>query len=470
MKVWGFFKVIGWRLLASYFFMLLLFFSILKLHAVDNIYIMGALGVSFLLAVAFAWVLYHRFIGPLREITETSRDIARGNLERKISATSMDEIGDLARSINDMATRLRQTISEITEQKNRAQAVLDSMADVVLALDGKGRIIMVNPAVETIFGISQAECVGKSVVEVIRNFDLDMVLQKVQGSHNPVAREIKIISPEPRIFMLRVTPLAGSGQGGVVVLLRDITERKRMEQMRSEFMANASHELRTPLTSIRGFVETLMDSGTEDPQMTRHFLEIIAAETARLSNLLDDLLDLSRIEERRVVHRWQREEIGTLVDRVLTICGTKAEEKQIAIKANLPPRLPYLFGDPDLLAQVFINLVDNAIKYTPEGGTVTLSASVTGDEIKIEVADTGAGIPAENLPRIFERFYRVEKARTRDTGGTGLGLAIVKHIVKGHGGRVEVKSVVGKGTVFSVFLPLEMHQAPQVPDLGDFFP
>ena len=263
---------------------------------------------------------------------------------------------------------------------------------------------------------------------------------------------------------MRATPLVGNTKGGMVVLLRDISERKRMEQMRSEFMSNVSHELRTPLTSIRGFVETLQDSGTDDPQLTRHFLGIIATETARLSSLVDDLLDLSRIEERRVVHRWQREDIGTLVDQVLTVCGSRAEDKQIAIKASLQPRLPRLFGDPDLLAQVLINLVDNAIKYTPTGGTITISAPVEGDEIRIDVADTGVGIPAENLPRIFERFYRVEKARTRGKGGTGLGLAIVKHIIKGHGGRVDVKSVVGKGTVFSIFLPLEMPETPPATD------
>lgn len=460
---------VGWRPVASYFFMLLIFFSLLQLYAVEIISIAGMAAVSLAFAVILAWVLYRRVIGPLNEIIEASRDIAAGNLDRRLAINSNDEIGDLARSINDMADRLRQTIEEVTAERDRVQAMLDSMSDVVLAVDRKGRIFMVNPAVETTFGVTQADCVGRSVVEVIRNFDLDMVLQRVQSSNSQVVREITIISPEPRIFILRATPLVGSGQGGAVVLLRDITERKRMEQMRSEFMANVSHELRTPLTSIRGFVETLLDSGTDDPQMTRHFLGIIAAETTRLSNLVDDLLDLSRIEERRVVHRWQREGVDKLIDRVFTICGSRAEEKQIAIKANLSSRLPPLFGDPDLLAQVLINLVDNAIKYTPEGGTITLSARVEGDEIRIDVEDTGVGIPAENLPRVFERFYRVEKARTRGTGGTGLGLAIVKHIIKGHGGRVEVKSTVGKGTVFSVFLPLEIPEPHPYPEVTETF-
>lgn len=296
---------------------------------------------------------------------------------------------------------------------------------------------------------------GKNILEVIRNYDLDHLLKRVQSCQKPLTREIKFLSPEPRIFHLHITPLYGSGQGGAVVLLRDITERKNMEQLRSEFVANVSHELRTPLTSIRGFVETLLESGTDDPKMTKHFLEIIADETRRLAMLVEDLLDLSRIEERRAAYRWQRVKIGELVDRALAVCGTSAEEKQVAIKANLSSRLPSFFGDPDMLSQVLINLMDNAIKYTPPGGSVTISTSLYGDELRLDVADTGAGIPADSLPRIFERFYRVEKARSREMGGTGLGLAIVKHIIKGHGGRIEVKSVVGKGTIFSVFLPMD---------------
>jgi len=454
LNIWRAFQGIGWRPVASYFFMLLIFFAILKLYAVEKVSIVGAIAVALPFAVSLAWVLYRRVIKPLNVIITASREMAQGNLDRQINIFTRDEIGDLARSINDMAARLRVTIEEITEEKNRAQAILNSMADGVIALDREGRIIMMNPAVEAMLGINRAEYTGKNITEVLCSFDLHPVMQMVQDSNKPLSREINIPSPEPRIFMLRATPLDGSSQGGAVVLLRDITERKRMEQMRSEFVANVSHELRTPLTSIQGFVETLLESGTEDPKMTRYFLEIIAKETRRLSKLVNELLDLSRIEERRMVHRWQRVEIDTLVDRMLTICGTRAEDKEIDFRVNLPPRLPPLYGDPDMLAQVLINLVDNAIKFTPPGGSVSLSASVEGDEVRLDVSDTGVGIPAENLPRIFERFYRVEKARSRERGGTGLGLAIVKHIVKGHGGRVEVKSTVGKGTVFSVFLPL----------------
>lgn len=447
-----FFRSIGWRPVASYFFMLLLFYTILKLYAVDKLDIIGAIVLASPFAVGLAWVLYRQLIRPLNEIIGVSRDIARGNLDRHLDINTTDEIGDLARSINHMADRLRLTINEITEERNRAQAILNSMADGVIAVDREERVIMVNPAAEKMFGLEQAECTGKSLLDAIGNFDLDHALKKVQYCNKPHTREIELISPEPRTFNLRITPLHTSNQAGAVILLRDVTERKRLEQMRSEFVANVSHELRTPLTSIRGFVETLLDSGTDDPEMTKHFLNIINTETRRLSKLVDELMYLSRIEEQKVVHKWRQVEIRQLFDRVLAICGDQAEEKQIKIKANLPSRLPPLYGDPDMLAQVMINLMDNAIKYTPAGGSVTVGACLEGDEIRIDVADTGVGIPADSLPRIFERFYRVDKARSRELGGMGLGLAIVKHIIIGHGGSVEVKSNAGKGTVFSLFL------------------
>lgn len=436
--------------------MLLVFFAILQLYDMKKISIGSAISVFLLLAMVLAWLLYRRVIQPLNEITSVSQEIARGNLDRQINIFTRDEIGDLARNINDMAAHLRATIDEITEQKNRAQTILNSMDDCLIAVDREGYITMVNPVIETMFGVTRAECVGKKILEVIRNYDLDHILNRVQVCQKPLTREIKVLAPELRIFRLHITPLHGSGQGGAVVFLRDITERRNMEQMRSEFVANVSHELRTPLTSIHGFVETLLESGTDDPEMTRHFLEIIADETTRLAKLVEELLDLSRIEERRVVYRWQRVKIDELLDRALAVCGTYAEEKQVAIKANLSPRLPPLYGDPDMLAQVLINLMENAIKHTPPRGSVTISTSLYGDEFRLDVADTGAGIPPDSLPRIFERFYRVEKARSREMGGTGLGLAIVKHIIKGHGGRIEVKSAVGKGTTFSIFLPMEI--------------
>ncbi len=450
-------KGITWRPVASYFFLLLIFYALLQLYAVQKLNITGALFIAVPLSVGLAWVLFKRVIKPLQEINEAAQEMARGNLEREIFIYSDDEIGQLARSINEMARQLKATIAEITEARNQAQAILNSMADGVIALNKNGEVLFINPAVEEIFGISQATSVGKNILGVIRNYDVERLLERALKTGKPTTQEVKLINPEPRVFRLHATPLKGQGakQGGVVVLLRDITERKRLDEMRSEFVANVSHELRTPLTSLRGYLETLLDGAVEDPAATRHFLEIMNKETERLTRLVDELLDLSKIEERRVVHRWQPVQLADHINRVVTMFMPQAQEKNLELAVDVLPGLPAVHGDPDMLTQVLINLVDNAIKYTPAGGRVTIRAGVADGEVRVSVEDTGIGIPPESLPRIFERFYRVDKARSRELGGIGVGLAIVKHIIRAHGGKTAVESAVGKGSTFSFTLPVE---------------
>lgn len=452
-----FLRGITWRPVASYFFLLLLFFVLLQLYAIQKLSIIGALAVILPLSMGLVWLLYSRVFEPVNEITETAREMALGNLDRELHIYSQDEIGQLARSINDMARQLRKTINQITEERNRVRAILDSMADGMIALDREGRVLQVNRVVEEVFGLNQETCQGKNILGVVRNYDVERLLKRALKQQQPMSQEVKIIGPKPRIFRLHATPLKAPGQetGGVVVLLRDITERKKLEEMRTEFVANVSHELRTPLTSIRGFLETLLDGALDDPNAARHFLEIMSKETERLTRLIDDLLDLSKIEERRVVHRWQAVDLGDLINRVASMFRPQAREKELSLSVQLPPGLPHVQGDPDMLAQVLINLVDNAIKYTPAKRQVTIRAMAVGDQLRVEVEDTGIGIPAESLPRIFERFYRVDKARSRELGGIGLGLAIVKHIIRAHGGKVQVESTPGKGSIFSFTLPLD---------------
>ena len=413
--------------------------------------LLDALVIGFLL-----WWTLRAVMSPLEEITEVAQAMSRGELQREIPIYSRDEIGRLAGAINHMAQRLSHTIREITEEKNRAQAILNSMADGVIAVDRAGRVLLVNPVVEKVFGITQAESRGKSVIGVIRNFELERLLQQALATREQVMRELVILTPEPRVFRVHITPLRGTdeGPGGVVALLRDITERRRLEQMRTEFVANVSHELRTPLTSIRGFLETLLDGAVEDPLTARRFLEIMVMETNRLTRLIDDLLQLSRLEDRRTVLRHERVDMATVVGRVVDIFQTRAQEKGVELGVEVEAHLPPVSGDPDMLAQVLVNLVDNAVKYTPEGGRITIRAGVVGGRLRVSVADTGVGIPEESLSRVFERFYRVDKARAREQGGTGLGLAIVKHIVEAHGGRVWAQSEVGRGSTFTFELPV----------------
>lgn len=452
-------KGISWRPVASYFFLLLVFSALLQLYAYKKLSFAAALMIILPLSTALAWLLYQRVIGPLKEIIDAARDIAQGDLDRELHIYSQDEIGELARSINNMARQLRRTIDLITEERNRVRAILDSMADGVIALDREGRVLLVNPVIEEVFGIKGNACQGKSVLEVIRNYDIERILQRALKTQEPVVQEVKIIGAEsePRIFRLHATPLRAASQetGGVVAVMRDITERKKLEQMRTEFVANVSHELRTPLTSIRGFLETLLDGAMEDPQTCRHFLEILQKETDRLTRLIDDLLNLSKIEERRVVHRWQPVNMSDTIHRVVSLFQPQAAEKQINLLVEVPEELPSVYGDPDMLAQVLINLVDNALKYTPPGGRVSVRVKKEKGQLRVEVEDTGIGIPPESLPRIFERFYRVDKARSRELGGVGLGLAIVKHIIRAHGGKIGVESAPGKGSLFHFTLPLD---------------
>jgi two-component system phosphate regulon sensor histidine kinase PhoR len=385
-----------------------------------------------------------------------AQDMARGNLDQEIRIFAQDEIGDLARSINYMARQLKTNIDDVIAEKNRIQAILASMADGVIAMDPWGRVILVNPVLEKLFGITLENSRGKNIFRIIHNFELEGMINHALETGQSIDKHLEIQNPNPLVFRVNVTTLKNGGaeQGGLVVVLKDITERKRVEEMRSDFVANVSHELRTPLTSIRGFAETLLDGAVEDPKVSRTFLEIINTETERLSRLIDELLNLSRIEDRKAVPNWQDVKITDLINRAAAILQPRALEKEIKIDIEAPESLPVFKGDSDMLCQVLINLIDNSISYTLSGGEIRVRAYATAHELKVDVQDNGIGIPPESLYRVFERFYRVDKARSREQGGTGLGLSIVKHIIDAHHGSVNVESSVGLGSTFSFVLPL----------------
>ncbi|TLM99867.1 PAS domain-containing sensor histidine kinase, partial [bacterium] len=257
-----------------------------------------------------------------------------------------------------------------------------------------------------------------------------------------------------KTFRVHLAPLKNaSGTVGVVAVLRDITEIRELERMRTEFVANVSHELRTPLTSIKGFVETLLDGAVEDKLLARHFLDIISEESNRLSRLIDDLLSLSHLEEKDASVNKVPVEMDKVIANIVSMLQPQMKEKNLDLEPVIAGNLPVIMADRDMMGQLLINLLDNAIKYTPAGGRINVEAVPAQQGIKVTVRDTGIGIPEESLPRLFERFYRVDKARSREMGGTGLGLAIVKHILELHGGSIEVNSELGRGTVFTFYLP-----------------
>lgn len=392
---------------------------------------------------------------PLQNMARLARNIADGNFEHQLPIISRDEIAELSHSFNYMAKRLKENVEEITNEKNRVQAILTSMADGVLAVDNEGKIILINPVVEYLFGFKAAEVKGRPIIEIIRNFELEGIINQALQQEIFINKEIEIISPVPKIFKVRVSPFytVDYVNIGIVVILRDITELRILEQVRTEFVTNVSHELRTPLTSIKGFVETLLDGAMEEKVTSERFLKIISDETDRLNRLIGDILSLSKIEAKPTEFSRTKVQMEKVINNVVSMLYPQANSKKLNLTTEISP-LPAILANEDMMRQLLINLIDNAIKYTPPNGKVTVEAASVKGGVQIKIKDTGLGIPVASLPRLFERFYRVDKARSREMGGTGLGLAIVKHIVEANNGNVQVESKVGEGTEFIVYLPL----------------
>ena len=410
------------------------------------------------LVVAFAIGLFvaRRVTRPVVEMQAIARRMSEGDFTARAPVRSPDEIGTLGRALNAMAARLREKIQDLEQEQAKATAILDEMVEGVLAVDGHDAILLINERARAMFGLGTPRPEGKPFLEVVRNADLHAILRAVRapGEGGVSRHELRLAGPTDRRLQVNAVPLRLAGdEVGAVMVLHDVTELRRLEQVRTEFVANVSHELRTPLTAIHGYLETLLGGALEERENARRFLEIVFRHTERLGRLLDDLTDLSNIELGRVALRLEGVRLDEVVDSVLAIIAPKAEAGRVTLAAHLAPGLGPVSADRDRLAQILINLVDNAVKYTPAGGRVTVSARRTeGDRVEVAVADTGVGIPPADLPRITERFYRVDKARSRELGGTGLGLAIVKHLVLAHGGALAIDSTPGRCTTVRVTL------------------
>ncbi|OGL27676.1 MAG: hypothetical protein A3G97_14110 [Candidatus Rokubacteria bacterium RIFCSPLOWO2_12_FULL_69_21] len=409
------------------------------------------------LAVALGIGLFvaRRVTRPVVEMQSVARQMAGGDYTVRAPVRSPDEIGRLGRALNVMASRFRGKIEDLEREQATITAILDSMVEGVLAVDGRDHLLLLNQSVRAMFRLGPRLGPGKPFLEVIRNADLFDLLEACRAAGGEmVSRELSLTTPVERVHEVHALPLRLGGEGiGVLMVLHDVTQLRRLERVRTEFVANVSHELRTPLTAIRGYLETLLEGGLDERDTARRFLEIVSRHTERLGRLLDDLTDLSNIELGKVALEVEPTDLGEALEAVLAITGPQAAGKGVALSADLAPDLPRVLADGDRLAQILINLLDNAVKFTPAGGHVTVTAAVQDQMVEIAVADTGVGIPSTDLPRITERFYRVDKARSRALGGTGLGLAIVKHLVQAHGGELRIESELGKGTTVSFTLP-----------------
>jgi two-component system phosphate regulon sensor histidine kinase PhoR len=407
------------------------------------------------MAVAFAIGLFvaRRVTRPVIEMQAIARRMSQGDFAVHAPVGSPDEIGSLGRALNAMAGRLRDKIRDLEQEQAKATAILEGMVEGVIAVDGHNLIALMNERVRAIFALGAGPVAGRPFLEVIRNVDLHEVLRQTRSDDVVTRRELRLSTPVERRLQVNAVRLAlGGDEVGVLMVLHDVTELRRLEQVRTEFIANVSHELRTPLTAILGYLETLLAGALEEPEHARKFLEIVHRHTERLGRLLNDLTDLSNIELGKVSLRLQPTSLADTVESVLTIIRPKAEAGEVGLTSTVSRDLPRVRADHDRLAQILINLVDNAVKYTPPGGHVTVRARREADMIGVAVADTGVGIPRIDLPRVTERFYRVDRARSRELGGTGLGLAIVKHLVLAHGGELAIESEFGRGTVVSFTL------------------
>lgn len=406
-------------------------------------------------------------LGPLEEGRASARQLVSSHVGQTVSLPYKDEIGELVTTLNALSLRLNEMQEELQQEKEKSEAMLQRMADGIIVTDVSGRIVLFNPAAERIFGIPAARAVGRTITDVFMDYDLSAMLARALSQGVPQTGEVKVERPQERILDVFVTLVeTEGGQGhGAVIVLHDLTEIRRLENIRRDFVANVSHELRTPIASLRAMSETLLMGAKDDPEASQQFLETMLKETERLSSLLDDLLELARIEAGKREPRRVDLNVRELVETVLNKLRPHAERKQLHLTVDVPDDLT-LRADPDAMQQILVNLLDNAIKYTPNGGSVTVRGEVMGDKemdggsssslpsVVLSVSDTGVGIPREHQSRIFERFYRVDKARSREMGGTGLGLSIVKHLVEAQGGQVTVESEVGRGSTFTVTLPL----------------
>jgi two-component system phosphate regulon sensor histidine kinase PhoR len=410
--------------------------------------------VMLLVTGAASLLISRSFSDRVERLRNFSDRVAEGDfrpLEANRSGDAMDALGV---SLNQTASRLDRTIRTLTEERNLSSAILGSMVEGVAVVNASERLLFANPGFAEILDLDVPPQSGRALVEVVRQTELLEAVRQVLRGEPRVEAEIVTGTLRQRFFAVTVAAVSAAETSGAVIVLHDITDLRKLERVRRDFVANVSHEFKTPLTAIQGFAETLLAGAIDDAQNRVRFLEIILEHSQRLARLTDDLLRLSQMDADRLGLEIQGVGVSQFVESCVETARRPAAERDLRISVNLSNRLPDIAADRRRLAEVLQNLLDNAIQYTPPGGQIMLSASANGSEVTFTVSDTGIGIPQTDQPRIFERFYRVDVARSREVGGTGLGLAIAKHLVEVHGGRIWVESEVGQGSQFHFTVPI----------------
>lgn len=409
---------------------------------------------TFAVTLAIGFVLMRIHTSPLSTIALIAQNFARGNFTRRAEGPSSDETGDLAKAINTMGIELQARTQTILDDKNKLDAIMAHMNDAIITIDLQERIILINNAAKTMFGIPKVVPDRDYLWEKIRNEKLCSLAREIIKTRSTRTSEIEIPSPEKKLLQIHLSPIQiDKNTYGILMVFHDITELRKLENTRREFVTNVSHELRTPLASIKGYVETLLGNNTLRYEDTQEFLTIIMKHTRRLDNLIKDILELSRLDSHDLKIELHALDIHPCIDTVFLQYQEHCAGKNQTLELDMPHHIPAIETNEYLLRQLLTNLLDNAIKYTPKGGRIGLKVEPVNTSIRFEISDTGIGIPQEHIPRIFERFYRVDPARSREMGGTGLGLSIVKHIVHLHHGSIKVESTVNVGSKFIITIP-----------------
>ncbi len=403
------------------------------------------------IAVILAFWIASRSTKPLLMLTQAAEQLAAGDLDSRIVPTTSDEVGQLTRAFNLMADELSQKIEALNHERGKLAAVLSEMSDGVIIVDGQGVIQLINSAAESMFGVSHSDAMGEPLIHAIRQHQLVDLWKSATGSKEPQSAILEL--PARRLYLQMVaTSFGKSLPDSTLLLFQNLTRLRHLETVRQDFISNISHELRTPLASLKVLSETLQETALDDPPAARRFLERMETEVDSLSMIVSELLELSRIESGRVPLRMEVTEPKVLIDQAVNRMIIQAQRKGLTITVDCPDNLPAVLVDPTRMEQVLVNLIHNAIKFTPEGGSITLKAENAAEKVLFSIQDTGNGITAEDLPRIFERFFKSDRARSG--GGTGLGLAIAKHLVEAHGGKIWAESQEYVGSTFFFSVPI----------------
>jgi two-component system phosphate regulon sensor histidine kinase PhoR len=410
-----------------------------------------AITITVILVVLVAWMIARLLTRPVKELTEASKKIASGEISQKITAGGMDETGELARSFNQMSEKLSEQFDTIIEDRTRLAGILDNIADGVIMTDSEGNVLTANKAVREIFRVSDKGIVGKPLIEALHDHEIGELFVECKKTGR---RQIVQFESEryKRFLRAMAVPSLSGRQRGILILIQDLTELRSLQTMRRELIGNISHDFRTPLAGIKAMVETLRDGAMEEKNVATDFLTRIESEVDRLTQMVAELTELSRIETGRSELKLDPVNVNTLVLEAVNRLQPQAERKNISVIVNAGDNLPLVPADAERIRQVIINLLHNAIKFTGEGGRITVTSSVEDNMLKVDITDTGIGISARDLPHIFERFYMADRSRA---GGSGIGLAIARHVIEAHHGTIQASSVEGRGSTFIFHLPLQ---------------